>query len=201
MMLQYLNYYLPVFLVAYLVITFILPSIRVYNKTGINPVTFGKSDNAHDYIGAIMKMLTALLGMSVLLFSISDSAYKYLNPISFLQVNWLQYTGLIVVHASLVWIVFAQSHMNQSWRIGIDEKNSTELITGGLFSFSRNPIFLGMLFSTIGIFLIITNTVTFFVAAATYIVIQIHIRLEEEFLFMKHGVIYAEYKRNIRRLI
>ncbi|RZL12879.1 MAG: isoprenylcysteine carboxylmethyltransferase family protein [Pedobacter sp.] len=200
-MLQYLNFYLPLFLLVYLTISFILPSVRVYKKTGINPVTFGKTDNAHDYIGTIMKVLTGLLVIAVLLFALSANAYKYLNPISFLQSDWLQYTGLIFIHASLIWIIIAQYHMKQSWRIGIDEKNKTELITTGLFSLSRNPIFLGMMLSTLGIFLIIPDTVTFFVAAASYIVIQIQIRLEEEFLIKQHGTVYSEYKRTVRRLL
>lgn len=198
---QYLNHYLPLFLLVYLVITFVLPSVRVYKKTGINPVTFGKSDNAHDYIGAIMKVLTALLVIAVLLFSLSANAYKYLNLISFLRIDWLQYTGLFIIHASLIWIVIAQYHMKQSWRIGIDEKNRTELITTGLFSLSRNPIFLGMILSTIGIFLIIPDTITFFVAVTSYIVIQIQIRLEEGFLLKQHGTVYTGYKRTVRRLI
>jgi protein-S-isoprenylcysteine O-methyltransferase Ste14 len=31
--------------------------------------------------------------------------------------------------------------MDNSWRIGIDEENKTGLVTKGIFSISRNPIF------------------------------------------------------------
>ena len=65
---EVLKYYLPVFLLTYLLITYVLPSVRVYKQTGINPVTFGKSDSAHDYIGSVMKVLTGLLSVAVLLF-------------------------------------------------------------------------------------------------------------------------------------
>ena len=198
---SFLQYYLPLFLLIYLVVTFILPSIRVYRKTGINPVTFGKSDNAHDYIGAVMKFLTGWLVAAVLLFSIGDAAYQYLAPIAYLQKDWVKYTGLFLIHASLVWIVIAQGHMKQSWRIGVDEKNKTELITTGFFSVSRNPIFLGMIVSTAGIFLVIPNVVTFFTMTTTYIVIQIQIRLEEEHLFKQHATSYSKYKKKVRRLL
>ena len=200
-MYSFLKYYLPLFLLIYLVVTFILPSIRVYKKTGINPVTFGKSDNAHDYIGFIMKVLTGLLAAAVLLFSFSTDAYSYLNPIEYLQPGWIKYTGLFLIHASLIWIIIAQHHMKQSWRIGIDEKNKTELITEGLFGISRNPIFLGMILSTVGIFFIIPDTLTFFVAATSYIVIQIQIRLEEDYLVKQHGTVYNAYKEKVKRLI
>ncbi len=173
----------------------------VYKKTGINPVTFDKVDNARNYIGNIMKFLTGLLVIAVLLFAIFSNVYKYLNPISFLQIDWLQYTGLIIIHASLIWILIAQHDMKQSWRIGIDEINKTELITSGLFGISRNPIFLGMISSTIGIFLIIPDTVTFFVATTSFIIIQIQIRLEEDHLLKQHGTMYQEYKRKVNRLL
>ena len=178
---NFLVYYLPLFLIVYLLITFVLPSVRVYRQTGINPVTFGKTDNAHDYIGAIMKLLTGLLAVTVLVFAISSNVYSYFVAVPYLQLPGIQYTGFIMVHLSLAWIVIAQRQMNRSWRIGIDEKNKTALVTHGLFAVSRNPVFLGMIISTLGIFLLLPNAVTFFITICTYIVIQIQIRLEEEF--------------------
>ena len=91
--------------------------------------------------------------------------------------------------------------MSKSWRIGIDEKHKTELITKGIFSISRNPIFLGMILTVFGLFLIIPNAITFFLALATYFIIQIQIRLEEEFLEKQHGEIYKNYKKTVKRLI
>lgn len=198
---SFLRYYLPFFLLAYLIITFVVPSIKVYRQTGINPVTFGKTDNAHDYIGSIMKILTGLLAFSVLSFSLSEEVYTYLNPIEYLGLDWLKYIGLFLVHATLAWIVVAQSHMKLSWRIGIDTENKTDLIKGGVFNISRNPIFLGMILSTVGIFLILPNSLTFFIAATSYIIIQVQIRLEEEHLSKQHGGVYTEYKQAVRRLI
>jgi protein-S-isoprenylcysteine O-methyltransferase Ste14 len=58
-----------------------------------------------------------------------------------------------------------------------------------------------MILSTAGIFLIIPNTITFFIIITSYIVIQIQIRLEEEHLAKQHGAVYIEYKRSVRRLI
>ena len=73
--------------------------------------------------------------------------------------------ALILIHLSLLWISVAQYQMSNSWRIGIDENNKTELITKGLFSYSRNPIFLGMIISVAGIFFILPNALTFFLDA------------------------------------
>lgn len=198
---DWLKIYLPLYLLIYLWVAFALPSYRTYKKTGINPVTFGNSENAHDYIGGVMKVLIALLVITITVFVASDSWYVYFEPIVYLEKDWINLSGMVVAHIALIWISIAQFQMGISWRIGIDEKNKTELVTHGIFSVSRNPIFLGMILTMSGVFLIIPNAVTFFLALASYFIIQIQIRLEEEFLEKVHGAEYQVYMRNTRRLI
>ena len=197
----WLNFYLPLYLVLYMMVAFVLPSYRTYKQTDINPITFGKTGNAHDYIGFVMKVLIALLFIAVFIYSFSDKAYQYLVPISYLMKEVFMIVGLILIHLSLLWISVAQYQMSNSWRIGIDENNKTELITKGLFSYSRNPIFLGMIISVTGIFFILPNAITFFLMLSTYIVIQIQIRLEEKFLEKQHGQEYLSYKQTTKRLL
>ncbi len=109
--------------------------------------------------------------------------------------------GLVLIHVSLFWIAIAQYQMSNSWRVGKDEKNKTNLVTKGIFSISRNPIFLGMIISVFGIFLIIPNALSFFTAIATYFIIHIQIRLEEAFLLGQHKEKYFAYRKKTRRLI
>ena len=197
----WLKFYLPLYLVLYMMVAFVLPSYRTYKQTGINPITFGKTGNAHDYIGFVMKVLIALLFIAVFIYSFNDKAYQYLVPISYLMKDVFMIVGSILIHLSLLWISVAQYQMSNSWRIGIDENNKTELITKGLFSYSRNPIFLGMIISVTGIFFILPNAITFFLMLSTYIVIQIQIRLEEKFLEKQHGQEYLSYKQTTKRLL
>jgi protein-S-isoprenylcysteine O-methyltransferase Ste14 len=97
--------------------------------------------------------------------------------------------------------VIAQVHIKNSWRIGIDTNTKTDLITTGLFSISRNPIFFGVIVTLFGLFLVTPNALTLLFLILGYIIIQIQIRLEEEFLTKEHGEKYLEYKRKVRRLI
>ena len=127
--------------------------------------------------------------------------YQYLVPISYLMKDVFLIIALILIHLSLLWISVAQYQMSNSWRVGIDENNKTELITKGLFSYSPDPIFLRMVISVAGIFFILPNTLTFFLMLTTYIVIQIQIRLEEEFLEKQHGEQYLIYKKTTKRLL
>lgn len=197
----FLKIYLPVYLILYMAVAFVLPTYRTWKQTGVNPVTFGKTDTAHNYIGFLMKLLIVLLFVALLIFSFNFPAYEYLLPFRYLQHQIILYSGLALIHIALLWVVIAQFQMSKSWRIGIDEENKTELVTVGLFSISRNPIFLGMILSVTGIFLIIPNVLTFFLCLFTYFVIQIQIRLEEEFLIKQHGDEYLHYKQKTRRLL
>lgn len=196
-----LIFYLPVYLLIYIGVAFVIPTYRTWKKTGVNPITFGKADTAHNYIGFVMKVLIALLFVSVLLFSFGEGIYQYTNPIIYLEKQYLFIGGLVIIHLSLVWIIIAQYQMSTSWRIGIDENHKTQLVTKGIFGISRNPIFLGMILSILGLFLILPNALSLLLTVTTYFVIQIQIRLEEEFLERQHGKDYLEYKRKVRRLI
>jgi protein-S-isoprenylcysteine O-methyltransferase Ste14 len=89
--------------------------------------------------------------------------------------------------------------MGNSWRIGIDEEKKTPLVQSGLFRFSRNPIFLGMIITLLGVFLTIPNALTLLFLSLGFVLIQIQVRLEEEFLTRTQGEGYAEYRRQVRR--
>jgi len=79
----------------------------------------------------------------------------------------MNYFGVIILLLSLVWIIIAQYQMSNSWRIGIDEENETHLVTKGIFSLSRNPVFLGIILANLGIFLVLPNALTFGIIIAT----------------------------------
>lgn len=196
-----LKIYLPVFFVAVILFAFVIPSWRTYNETGINPITFGKDETAQNYVGNVMKVLLGLLFVVILLYSLGGRFYKLLVPVFWLQKSLTVWTGLVLSHLALVWIIVAQLQMSTSWRIGIDEENKTELVTTGLFSISRNPIFLEIMVAVAGLFLIIPNVLTFFLTFAFYIVIQVQIRLEEELLIKTHGDKYKNYKLKTKRFL
>jgi protein-S-isoprenylcysteine O-methyltransferase Ste14 len=124
-----------------------------------------------------------------------------LLPIWYLEKPILQIIGWGILSVALVWIAFAQHQMSNSWRIGIDENHKTRLVTEGVFSISRNPIFLGMISTLFGLFLVIPNALTFMILITGFIVVQIQVRLEEEFLLKTHGEDYKIYCSHTKRWI
>jgi protein-S-isoprenylcysteine O-methyltransferase Ste14 len=100
-----------------------------------------------------------------------------------------------------MWTILAQAQMRESWRIGIDTEHPTELVQSGVFKFSRNPIFVGMTVTLLGLFLVIPNVGTLVTLLVGSILIGIQVRLEEEYLTRVHGEKYLEYRRGVRRWI
>jgi protein-S-isoprenylcysteine O-methyltransferase Ste14 len=196
-----LKYFLPVYLFAYFCAAFFWRSFVVWKRTGVNPIVFKGSDDAHNFIGRIFKLLFALIVGVVLVYSFWSSVYVYLMPIEWLEYSWLRLTGIVLLLSSLVWTVIAQAQMGESWRIGIDQSHRTNLVQSGVFSLSRNPIFLGMMLTLFGLFLVIPNALTLLTLGLGVVLIQIQVRLEEEFLARTHGEEYSLYRIRVRRWI
>lgn len=196
-----LRCFLPLYLLAYFGAAFFWRSFMVWKKTGVNPVVFKGKDDAHDYIGRIFKFLFALIVVVVLVYSFWPSVYLYFIPIDWLERSWMKWVGMALLLLSLVWTGLAQSQMGESWRIGIDQEQRTTLVQSGVFGVSRNPIFLGMMITLLGLFLVIPNTLTLLGLVMGVVLIQIQVRLEEEFLARTHGDEYAQYRRRVRRWV
>lgn len=191
------------FLLFYLLIFFglamVLPSYRVWKTTGINPYKLGSSDSAHDYIGVLFRLTLIVTAVIVVLAAFLPNLYGYLVPIDYLAHSALNNIGVILLSIAVIWVLIAQVHMQKSWRIGIDEDVKTELVQTGLFKFSRNPIFLGMRVMLLGLFLVLPSAASLVVLIAGDLLIQIQVRLEEEFLTRTHGQTYLDYKKQVRR--
>lgn len=200
-MTDFLRLTLPIYFIIYFGIAFVLKSIIVAKRIGKNPLVLPKDDSAYGLIGFYFKLTLIAMFVYVLAFAFLPSWHDKFLPIIQFNSHFVKYIGLTLFFISLVWTVVAQSHMKNSWRIGIDTDSKTELVTSGLFSISRNPIFFGMILSLIGLFLITPNALTALFLILGYVLIQIQIRLEEEFLTKEHGQAYVQYKQKVRRLI
>ncbi|MCK6559714.1 isoprenylcysteine carboxylmethyltransferase family protein [candidate division KSB1 bacterium] len=194
-----LRYVLPIYLIVYLTFAFFWRSFLVWKRTGVNPYVLGKTDNAHDFVGMLFRFTLIAIVAVVILHAASNQAYQHLAPIFWLERQALQHAGLFLLAASFIWTLLAQAQMGNSWRIGIDVNAKTPLITHGVFRWSRNPIFLGMRVTLLGLFLILPNAVTFALLLLGDALMQIQVRLEEEYLRQTHGVEYQKYCQQTRR--
>ncbi|OHD59900.1 MAG: hypothetical protein A2014_02670 [Spirochaetes bacterium GWF1_49_6] len=109
--------------------------------------------------------------------------------------------GCVLITAGFVLFILAAIQMGGSWRIGIDDKHPGGLVTSGVFSFSRNPIYLFFFSFSTGIFLI-NGTIIFLVWICLFFpIIHSQVLLEESFLESQFGDRYRAYKKKVRRYL
>ena len=193
--------YLFLFAVLFFLVAFVLRSYLLWKNTGINPMTFSGSDDANGFNGKLFKVVAVLEFLILGIYAFAGSWYEYLLPFWYLENVWVQIFGWILLVSSLIWVFTAQLQMANSWRIGIDYNNKTPLITKGLFTISRNPIFLGILITNLGLFLVIPNAFTLLIAGLSFTSIHTQVRLEEAFLRELHGTTYEAYCQKVNRWI
>jgi len=200
-MTDYLRIILPIYFIIYFGVAIVLKSVIVAKRTGKNPFVLPKDDNVYGLVGFYFKLVLTAIFVYVVIYAVFPTWHDAFLPIRHLDNSTINYIGLSFLVISLVWTVIAQTQMKNSWRIGIDTDTKTELITNGLFSISRNPIFFGMIVTLLGAFLATPNALTVLFVILGYILIQLQIRLEEDFLTREHGQKYLEYKQKVRRFI
>ncbi len=109
-------------------------------------------------------------------------------------------TGLVSCTLGTAITMVSQFQMGKSWRIGVDETEKTELITHGMFSVSRNPIYLGMMVIGLGFIMLVPHLfmVACFVLAFIGIDLQVR-KIEEPHLKRVFGDQYANYSGKVGR--
>lgn len=200
-MTTFLRIILPVYLVAFFVVAFLWRSYLVWKRTGVNPYSVGRGNRVVDFIEHIYPYPLILILLTTVVFAAYPPFYAYTVPIEFLEILPVKIVGLALMGFALCWTAVAQMQMGASWRIGIDTENTTDLVGVGLFRVSRNPIFLGMRLALFGYFLVLPNAVTLVAVVLADVLMQIQVRLEEEFLMSRHGAEYTEYCGRVRRWI
>ncbi|MDT5260611.1 MAG: hypothetical protein QOD10_5691 [Mycobacterium sp.] len=125
-----------------------------------------------------------------------------IDPVRMLSVVWVQTVGIVIATVGIAATVYAQLEMGDSWRIGVDQRETTTLVHTGVFGRIRNPIYTAMFTFGIGITLVTPNLV----ACASLILlvasIQLQVRrVEEPYLLRTHGDAYRGYAARVGRFI
>lgn len=119
---------------------------------------------------------------------------------SYLPAN-AQFTGFCIGMVGDIIFLISVLCMKDSWRAGIPANDKTELVTGGIYAYSRNPAFLGFDLQYIGVLLMFCNllTATFTVFAVSMLHLQI--LQEERYLTAAFGPEYLQYRRHVLRYL
>jgi protein-S-isoprenylcysteine O-methyltransferase Ste14 len=190
------------FIGLYFVLIIGLQSYLLYRRTGINAIKGRSKDGAIGFNEKVLSFCTLLLPFIALNFVFFPDNYLfYLVPIPYLIAPWIAQAGIILGFVGLLMAFWAQLQMGEAWRLGLNRKEHTALITRGFYRFSRNPIYLFIVIAYMGFFLMLPNAVSLCFLALSYTAIEKKIRFEEEYLENKHGKAFEQYRNKVRRWI
>ncbi len=100
------------------------------------------------------------------------------------------------------WVVWrGQEDMGASWRIGIEAGEQTRLVTGGLFRFCRNPIYLGLQIALVAFCCLLPGYFSLGLLVLGAVLFQVQARLEDDHLLRRHGEAYAAYSARVGRFL
>ena len=118
------------------------------------------------------------------------------------QSTLVHWTGAVLLTMGTIGTLAAQLSMGESWRVGVDEGEETQLVTTGLFAWVRNPIFSFMGLSQLGLVLLIPIPVALLGAILSIVGVVLQVRfVEEPYLQETHGAEYREYTARVGRFI
>lgn len=168
--------------------------LRRTGSTGFHGVS-GHPGSA-EWWGGVLFVLALVAGVAAPILDIAGA----LEPIAALDGSVGHAAGGILFALGLAGTLWAQLTMGDSWRIGVDPAERTELVTDGPFALVRNPIFAGMLPTSLGLALLVPNIAALVGLCALLLALEIQVRVvEEPYLLRTHGRPYADYAGRVGR--
>ena len=177
-----------------LLLGMVLTRVFLLKCQGIKAMKFGNTDKT-DYLIPPF----AFFYFYVLFAGAFD--WPNLTTLPFFHSNAAAWAGALLCFAGLLMLLWSLISFRQSFRIGIDTDRSDELIVDGVFTLSRNPIYVAFGMVLVGEFLIFPNWITLIYLVAATALVHRQVLREEEYLKGRHREIYEEYCRQVRRYL
>ena len=183
---------------VWFVVVFIVRSAvqkRATGDSGIRPGAFAEDASGIER-GAYLLLIVAFAGA----IAAPVAAMTGLDPLT--DSDLVPVVGLVIAVVGIGATYTAQLGMGNEWRIGIDRTEVTGLVTDGVFSLARNPIFSAMIFTAVGFAAMVPNTIAVVAAACLLIAIELQVRyVEEPHLQRLHGQDYNNYAARVGRFV
>jgi protein-S-isoprenylcysteine O-methyltransferase Ste14 len=187
------------------IVGFVIAFKAIYLRitTGINPIVVFRTEGAWRIVEFFA--LAALVSWVVeVIMHASHSRFDFAPErvqIALLHTQTIKILGEAIAVSGLVIFILAFFSFGDSWRIGIDRKTAGQLVTGGIFSISRNPIYVAFDLIFIAVFLI--NGTWFFLIFALVAMLAVHSQTlrEEKFLAHRYGDAYERYRKQTPRYL
>ncbi|WP_439894007.1 methyltransferase family protein (plasmid) [Ralstonia sp. 25C] len=113
----------------------------------------------------------------------------------------LQWSGLAVVVAGLLFSVWGRVHLGTNWSVSVTLKDDHELVRSGPYALVRHPIYSGCLAALAGAAMIRGEWFAGLGLVLIFLSLAYKVRLEERWLSEHFGEPYRAYRRQVRALV
>jgi protein-S-isoprenylcysteine O-methyltransferase Ste14 len=113
--------------------------------------------------------------------------------------DFVRIAGSVLMFGGLALLVTAQLDLGASWRIGIEEGARPGLVTGGLYRFCRNPIYVAFAIVMLGYAMLLPTLLSLIMLIATYVGFRQQTLREEQYLMRAYGEAYRDYTSRVGR--
>ncbi len=137
----------------------------------------------------------------LILFFILFILFSFLLSLKAISSGIALTAGLLILIVNLVVSMSSLLGLKDSWRVGVLEEQKTELITSGIYRFSRNPYFVSYILLLVAYSTLLQNIWMFVFTAIGCIFIHILILKEESYLRTQHGEQYENYLKSVPRYL
>lgn len=178
---------IPLLAMLSIVAATLVRGIAIRRKTGDRPWAFASAKGVQRIAGSSFAFSVAALIAAAALAPVSDTGWTITAAI------------IAIVGAAIVMV--AQVQMGRAWRVGVREGDAPLFISHGLFRYSRNPIFVGMMLVGLSAAMV-SGTWWSWSALAVFIAsCAVQVRIEEAHLEASFGQSYREFRSSVPRWV
>lgn len=124
---------------------------------------------------------------------------NYLIVFNQLQLWPIVSAGIFMMFAGFSLTIAGHINLGENWSSGVDTNRETNLVNNGLYSKSRNPMFIGIIVTQIGFLLALPSLFALLCIIAGNVAIINQLFVEERFLRQRFGDSHIAYTDAVPR--
>jgi protein-S-isoprenylcysteine O-methyltransferase Ste14 len=184
--------------VAWFLLAFVVRTVQQVRRTGDTGLRLQREHGAVALVAKVLFPLALVLVAPVGVYA----ALGISEPVAALSHPAVQWSGFVLAVVGVGATYLAQLHLGESWRIGVDASERTELVVRGVYRRIRNPIFTAMGVSAVGLVLVVPSPVGLAGLALLVAALEVQVRgVEEPYLRATHGASYRRYEQTAGRFL
>jgi len=152
-----------------------------------------RGKNAEATISIIFFSVIIAVALTIGFLELPFGTFRFLNDF------WATAIGLFLLFLCLAVSAASLINLGDSWRVGVLQDQKTELITSGIYRFTRNPYFLSYLLMFAAFTVLLQNLILFGLSVAAVFLVHSMILKEEKYLRAEHASAFLQYENKVPR--